>query len=187
MKVLLMDRDGTINLSPGSGRYVESWEAFRFREDTVAAMHELSLDGYSFVVITNQSGIARGAVHADEVERIHQNMVVELADRGISILKVYSCPDHPDADSDRRKPAPGMFLEAAREHGFVLDRVLYVGDDIRDCLAAVAAGCGMVLLADDPSLDDLPRNPLHFSTRVSLVEALEDIKRFYSPSADSTS
>ena len=175
MKVLLMDRDGTINLSPGSGRYVESWEAFRFREDTVAAMHELSLDGYSFVVITNQSGIARGAVHADEVERIHQNMVVELADRGISILKVYSCPDHPDADSGRRKPAPGMFLEAAREHGFVLDRVLYVGDDIRDCLAAVAAGCDGLFLEVHPNPIEAPSDSTNMLPLSELEPLLERV------------
>jgi len=187
MNVLLIDRDGTINQSPGFGRYVESWNDFEFREDTVLAMHELSLEGYSFIVITNQSGIAQGIVNADEVERIHQNMVAALAVRGIPILEVYSCPDHPDLGSVRRKPAPGMFLEAALEHGFQLDRVLYVGDDIRDCSAAAAAGCGMVFLTDGPMPDNIPENRLHFSARGSLVEALEDIRGFYSTNLESAS
>jgi|TARA_B100001750_G_C15461949_1_gene574813 histidinol-phosphate phosphatase family protein len=180
VKVLLMDRDGTINRSPGPGRYLDCWEAFEFREDTVEAMQELSLDGYSFIVITNQAGVARGIVEADEVERIHRNMVDALAVLGISVLEVYTCIDHPDVHSARRKPAPGMFLEAAREYGLRLDRVLYVGDDIRDCSAAVAAGCGMVLLAEGLPPDDLPSNPQYCSVRKSLVAALEDIREFYS-------
>lgn len=187
MNVLLMDRDGTINQSPGFGQYVKSWEAFEFREDTVLAMHELSLEGYSFIVITNQSGIAQGIMSAAEVERIHQNMVTALAVRGISILEVYSCADHPDRGSSRRKPAPGMFLEAAREHGLQLNRVLYVGDDTRDCSAAVAAGCGMVFLTDEPVPENLPENPLHFSASKSLAEALEAVRGFYSPSLESAS
>ena len=187
MKVLLMDRDGTINRSPGPGRYLDCWEAFEFREDTVDAMHELSLDGYSFIVITNKAGVARGIVEADEVERIHRNMVDALAVRGISVLEVYSCVDHPDVHSVRRKPAPGMFLEAAREYGLRLDRMLYVGDDIRDCSAAVAAGCGMVLLADGRLSYDLPLNPQYCSVQKSLVTALEDIREFYSRGSELTS
>ena len=102
MKVLLMDRDGTINRSPGPGRYLDCWEAFEFREDTVEAMQELSLDGYSFIVITNQAGVARGIVEADEVERIHRNMVDALAVLGISVLEVYTCIDHPLSPSMNR-------------------------------------------------------------------------------------
>mgnify|MGYP001587180265 CR=1 FL=1 len=181
MKLLLMDRDGTINKSPGPGRYLECWKAFEFREDTVEAMSELALDGFLFIVITNQAGVARGMVDPDELEHIHRKMVVALSERGISVLEVYSCADHPDSGSVRRKPEPGMFLEAARDHGFRLEDVLYVGDDIRDCSAATAAGCGMVLLAEDYDREDLPPNPRHCSVRRSLVDALAEVQEFYSP------
>jgi|TARA_B100000315_G_C14468649_1_gene537230 histidinol-phosphate phosphatase family protein len=184
MKILLMDRDGTINRSPGLGRYVESWEVFEFREDTVEAMKVLADDGYSFIVITNQAGIASGIVEAEEVDRIHRNMRRSLADLGICVLEVYLCSDPPGIGSMMRKPGPGMFEEAARDHGFRLGSVLYVGDDPRDCEAAVNAGCGMVLLGNELEFKNLPMNPVHSSVSRSLGRALKDVHRFYSKVSD---
>ncbi|MBI11298.1 MAG: hypothetical protein CMM55_17420 [Rhodospirillaceae bacterium] len=178
-KVLLIDRDGTINRSVGRGQYVSTWEEFEFREDTVEAMETLASEGYSFIVITNQAGIALGLVDPMEVDRIHEHMVVELAGRGIPVLDVYVCPDHWDSGSKRRKPAPGMFFEAAIDHALLLDRVLYIGDDIRDCQAAVAAGCGMVFLADEAMSHDLPVSRHHQSVHSSLLGALDAIRALH--------
>ena len=174
-----MDRDGTISKSLGFGVYLKNWESFEFREDTVAAMVELATDGFSFIVITNQAGIGRGVVSQDDVDLIHQRMSAELADRGISILDTYCCADRPDSKSEMRKPAPGMFFRAERDHGFLLEDVLYVGDDFRDCEAAAAAGCGMILLADDPEESSVPRNPRLGLVRSTLGDALPEIRRYY--------
>ena len=178
-KVLFIDRDGTINRTVGRGRYVSTWEEFEFREDTVEAMEALASEGYSFIVITNQAGIALGVVDPMEVDRIHEQMVMELAGRGISVLGVYVCPDHWDSGSTRRKPAPGMFFEAARDHALLLDRMLYIGDDIRDCQAAAAAGCGMVFLADEVMSHDLPVSRHHQSVHSSLLGALDLIRTLH--------
>ena len=178
-RVLLMDRDGTINRSVGRGRYVGSWEEFDFREDTVEAMRHLAQDGFEFIVITNQAGIASGALDPRELESVHRRMVAELEREGITILDVYMCPDPVNSNSLRRKPAPGMFLEAAADHDLDLARTLYVGDDPRDCLAAMAAGCGMVFLAEAGADYGLPPSENHRSIHGSLLEALDEARRHY--------
>ena len=78
-----------------------------------------------------------------------------------------------------RKPAPGMFHAASEDHRFRLDRVLYVGDDVRDCEAAAAAGCGMIFLADAASVAQLPVNRRHCSEHRFLTDAVEVIRNFY--------
>ena len=180
-----MDRDGTISRKLAPGVYLESWEAFEFCPDTVVAMQDLARDGFSFVVITNQSGIARGLVKASEVDRIHRKMTTELAALGITILETYVSPDSPDSPSTTRKPAPGLFHQASREHGFCLGEVLYVGDEVRDCEVASAAGCGMVLLAKSACDRNIPENDRHLSVHESMTDALDDIRSYYRRSSGS--
>ena len=178
-RILLIDRDGTISRQLARGQYVSSWEQFEFVPETVQAMRELADDGFEFIVITNQAGIALGVVEEAEVDRIHQHMTAELGRLGITVLEVYMSSDHWDSGSVMRKPAPGMFHLASDEHRFRLDRVLYVGDDIRDCQAAAAAGCGMVFLTDDSDIGHLPVTRHHQSVHRSLMEALEVIRSRY--------
>lgn len=182
-KILLVDRDGTISRPLARGQYVETWEQFEFVSETVQGLSELADDGFEFIVITNQAGIALGVVEEAEVNRIHENMTAELGRLGITVLDVYTSPDHWDSGSVMRKPAPGMFHLASDEHRFRLDRVLYVGDDIRDCQAAARAGCGMILLADDAEAGELPETPHHQSVHRSFVEALEMIRSHYDEGA----
>ena len=178
-KILLVDRDGTVSRKLAPGEYLANWEQFEFVPETVQAMRELAADGFEFIVITNQAGIGLGVVEAEEVERIHEKMTGELARLGITVLKVYMSPDHGESESVMRKPKPGMFLLASDEYRFSLDRVLYVGDDIRDCQAAAAAGCGMVFLTSDVKVEDLPVTGHHQSVHESLMGALEVIRNHY--------
>ncbi len=106
-------------------------------------------------------------------------MVDWLAHRGIRVVDVYMSPDHWESDSTTRKPAPGMFHAASEDHRFRLDRVLYVGNVVRDCQAAAAAGCGMVYLADAVSVAQLPVNHRHCSGHRFLTDAVEVIRNFY--------
>jgi phosphoglycolate phosphatase-like HAD superfamily hydrolase len=78
-----------------------------------------------------------------------------------------------------------MFYEAAQDHALLLDRVLYVGDDIRDCQAAAAAGCGMIFLADATVGHDLPASRHHQSVHESFMGALEVIRSYYDGRSDS--
>ena len=178
-RILLIDRDGTINRKAAPGEYVATREQFEFIPETVAAMRQLAADGFRFIVITNQAGIALGTVDEREVGAIHREMVDQLATEGIEVLEVYLSPDHWDSGSTTRKPAPGLFHAASTDHRFRLDRVLYVGDDERDCRAAANAGCGMVFLDDGGSSADLPANRRHHSVHRNLLEALPVIRRHY--------
>ncbi|MDG2039469.1 MAG: HAD-IIIA family hydrolase [Ilumatobacter sp.] len=162
-KILLIDRDGVINEQSPRGEYVDRWDKFRFVEDTVSALETLSRSGFRFVVITNQAGVARGLVDRQELDLIHRNMVQVLARRGVEVVAVYVSPHHWNENSIMRKPEPGMFLQASGDLRFRLDRVLYIGDDIRDCQAAANAGCGMVFLGEMGPGETMPatRHPQH--------------------------
>jgi D-glycero-D-manno-heptose 1,7-bisphosphate phosphatase len=151
-KIILIDRDGTINRKAPRGEYIRTWDKFEFLPENRKAMKELAQSGYQFIVITNQAGVARGIVDADELEKIHQNMVASLKQDGIEILKVYVCTDHWEIKSFRRKPFPGMFFEASRDFDLRLDKSLYIGDDTRDCEAAFNAGTRCIYVGDTAEL-----------------------------------
>lgn len=148
-RLLMIDRDGTINVRPPKAQYVRAWEDFVFIEDTIEAMRQLAADGFSFVVISNQAGIARGVQDAALVDEINGRMVMALRERGIRVHSVYVCPHHWDAGCECRKPAPGLFFRASREHFLRMDRTIYIGDDTRDCRAAFNAGCLSVLIGPE--------------------------------------
>ena len=146
-RILLIDRDGTINARPPRAEYVTSWEKFHWIDETVEAMQQLAARGFRFIVLSNQAGIARGMLAAAAVAAVNTRMCDELRCRGIEILSVYVCPHHWDDGCDCRKPAPGMFFRASAEHQLRLDRTMFVGDDPRDSLAAYNADCLGVLIA----------------------------------------
>jgi D-glycero-D-manno-heptose 1,7-bisphosphate phosphatase len=152
-RILLIDRDGTINGRPPQGEYLSGWQAFRWIEPTVDAMRQLAGLGFRFIVISNQAGIGRGVVAAAAVEEINRRMVAELSSQGIDVLDVYVCPHHWEDRCRCRKPEPGLFFDASREHLLRMDRTVYVGDDPRDCRAAFNAGCLSVLVGPERDQD----------------------------------
>lgn len=178
-KILLIDRDGTINKKAPQGEYITCWDNFQWIPETLAAMKILASEGFEFIVITNQAGIAREMVSKEQVDNIHKNMIDELQAQGVSVIKVYMSPDHWDGDSFTRKPAPGMFFQAAKDYNLRMDHSIYIGDDERDCVAAANAGCGMIYLSEsdeDPILEEYP-SP-YFKSR-SLLECVDSIKHVY--------
>lgn len=179
-KILLIDRDGTMNEKAPSGEYITHWNHFKWIPETLNALIDLSKLGFKFIIITNQAGIARKMIEPHALEDIHKRVVSELAEVGVEVLHVYMCPDHWDANSSMRKPAPGMFFQAAREFNLRMDRCLYVGDDERDCIAAANAGCGMIYLSnreEPPNLEEFPKT---FLMSTELQGAVAHIKDVYS-------
>lgn len=174
-KILLIDRDGTINNKAANGEYITKWEEFSWIPETRRAMEKLSKKGFKFIIITNQAGISRQKIASVELENIHKKMIDELNAIGIEVLKVYMCPDHWNDNSFMRKPAPGMFFQAAKDFNLRLDHCLYVGDDERDCLAATNAGCGMVYITNQESLPKLEEFPKSLFVSKSLEDALHHI------------
>ncbi len=113
---IFLDRDGTINVDHG---YVHEIDEFEFIEGVIDAMRQLKEMGYALVVVTNQSGIARGKFTEAQFETLTEWMDWSLADRGVDLDGIYYCPHHPQGTveayrqtCDCRKPHPGMFISA---------------------------------------------------------------------------
>lgn len=170
-RIVMVDRDGTINQRPPRGEYVEDWNGFHWIDETVEALEQLARRGFRFIVISNQAGIGRGVLKAAAVDDINRRMVDALGARGVNVLGVYVCPHHWDDRCACRKPEPGMFFQASREHLVRLDRTIYVGDDLRDATAAFNAECLSVLVG--PERDGDPGGGVKPAlTAASLLDAV---------------
>jgi D-glycero-D-manno-heptose 1,7-bisphosphate phosphatase len=152
-RVVMIDRDGTLNERPPRGEYVRDWDGFHWIGENVEGLRRLAQQGFQFIVISNQAGIARGMVDPDAAAEINRRMVGELASQGIDVLDVYVCPHHWDEGCTCRKPAPGLFFQASRQHLLRMDRTVYIGDDPRDCRAAFNAECECVLVGPERDAD----------------------------------
>ena len=143
-KAAFLDRDGVINADHG---YVSRPENFEWLPGVFEACRELVRLGYALVVVTNQSGIARGYYGEEDFLRLTDWMKARFADEGVSIAGVYYCPHHPEKGigayklaCDCRKPMPGMLLRAAEELSLDLSKSVMFGDKPGDMTAARRAG-----------------------------------------------
>jgi D-glycero-D-manno-heptose 1,7-bisphosphate phosphatase len=178
-KILLIDRDGVINRKAPRGQYISRWEDFEWIPETRGVIKQLAQEGFSFIVISNQAGIARGMIDPDELELIHRNMKEELQKDGVEILDIYVCPHHWDEKCFCRKPNPGMFFQASREHLFRLDKTLFIGDDPRDCQAAWNAGCSSIFFGVKNKIKTLPEQYHPDFVTTDLREAVDFTKDFF--------
>jgi D-glycero-D-manno-heptose 1,7-bisphosphate phosphatase len=153
---LFLDRDGVINRDLG---YVHRIEAFEFLDgifDLCRAARDADLEIH---VVTNQAGIGRGYYTETEFAVLSEWMTSRFMEQGVEIIRVHHCPFHPEyglgeyqRQSSRRKPAPGMILDAAAEHGLDLSNSVMVGDKATDMQAAQAAGVRYrILFSSDPT------------------------------------
>ncbi len=148
-KAVFFDRDGVINVDHG---YVSKKNDFAFVDDIFSVMRTLAKKGYALIIVTNQSGIGRGYYTGDDFQVLTSWMLSRFAEEGVEIAGVYHCPHSPEADCACRKPAPGMFFQAIREHSIDPEASWMVGDKSSDMEAAEAAGiCNRVLLGDADS------------------------------------
>lgn len=156
-KAAFLDRDGVINLDRA---YVSRWEDFEFVPGAIDAMRRLKQAGYALVVVTNQSGIARGYYSEAQYQALTAAMQQALLDAGAAVDAVYHCPHHPKSqlaelalDCDCRKPAPGMILRAAKELNLSLPDSILVGDKPSDIEAARAAGVGRAYIVQSDNAE----------------------------------
>lgn len=140
---IFLDRDGTLNVEV---HYLRRPEQIRLIDGVPQALHALRAAGYALVVITNQSGIARGYFDHATLGAIHATLVSVLADHGASLDGIYACPHHPDDACACRKPRSDLYHRAAREHELDLSRSLMIGDKDTDLLAAKNLGMESILV-----------------------------------------
>lgn len=140
---VFLDRDGTVNVEVN---YLGDADQFRLLPHVAPAIRQLNETGVPVVIVTNQSGIARGYFSRAEMDAVHACMHTELAQAGARIDAVYFCPHHPDDGCTCRKPAPGLLIRAAAEMAIDLSKSVIIGDKYSDLAAGKAVGCLTVLV-----------------------------------------
>lgn len=163
---VFLDRDGVINEDLG---YVHTRETFRFIPGVFKACRLFREMGFRIIVVTNQSGIARGLFSVEDFDRLTRWMMEELRRHDAAIDDVYVCPHHPQhgigeyrCACDCRKPQPGLLLRAALDWDLWMPGSVLVGDKWSDMRAGAAAQVGRCFLL--PSASDSGEAPRDFLT-----------------------
>lgn len=140
---IILDRDGTINVEKN---YLHTIDEFEFEKNAIAGLKLLQHKGYGLIVITNQSGIARGLYTIKDAEIVHEYMLTELYKYNVVISKVYMCPHSEEDNCQCRKPKIGLYLQAIKEYDIDIEKSYLIGDRIRDIepSKALKSRCGLV-------------------------------------------
>jgi len=140
---VFLDRDGTLNPDPG---YIKSPDQLELFSGVPEALAKLKRAGARLIIVTNQSGIARGLLSHDDLAAVHAKLGQILNRAGASLEAIYYCPHHPDDGCDCRKPNRGMIDQAVSERGVDLERVYLIGDHVRDIGLAKRIGARSILV-----------------------------------------
>mgnify|MGYP001168677398 CR=1 FL=1 len=181
---LFLDKDGTLvhdvpyNVDPGK---------IALAEGAGPALARVAAQGFALVVVTNQSGVARGYFAEDALHRVHGRLAALLRPHRVELSGFYWCPHHPEGtvptfarECACRKPGPGLLHRAAAELGLDLQRSWMIGDILNDVEAGCRAGCRTILLDSGGETEWLPgscRTPDHTVTGWELVPDLLTGKR----------
>ncbi|MGH2449204.1 MAG: D-glycero-alpha-D-manno-heptose-1,7-bisphosphate 7-phosphatase [Chloroflexota bacterium] len=186
-----MDRDGTL---VHARHYPRRPQDLELVEGIGPEMSRLRSAGFELIMVTNQSGLARGYFGLADLQRMHDSLASRLAALQAPLDAIYFCPHHVDGivpglsvDCPCRKPRPGMLLDAARERDLVMDHCWFVGDILDDVEAGRRAGCRTVLvdLATEASPTEMLRRP-HFVARDTphALRIIQRVERVASPRVD---
>jgi len=177
-RAVFLDRDGTINLEKD---YLFRIVDFEFVPGAPEAIKLLNIAGLFVVVVTNQSGIARGYFTEADVETLHRHISEELAAAGARIDAWLYCPHHPEGKGRYagqctcRKPLPGMLVDAAARFDIDLESSVMIGDKRADVEAGLAAGCRPILVRSGYGVGEetyLPAGIEVYDDLLSAVQAL---------------
>lgn len=156
-KAIFLDRDGTINVDKD---YLYRKEDFEYLPGAIEGLRKLSQEGFLLIVITNQSGIARGFYSKEDYLALDSWMKEDLRSKGISVVASYFCPHLPDAKIKRykkicscRKPGTELFWRAQKEFGIDMSRSFAIGDRMRDLSICVESGVKGILLSGGKAPD----------------------------------
>ncbi len=175
-RAVFLDRDGTINIEKD---YLYQIADFEFIPGAVEAIKILNQAGIMVVVVTNQSGVARGYYTEDDVEILHRHIASELERSGAHVDAWLFCPHHPAGRGsyalpcDCRKPLPGMFKDASRSHDIDLQNSTMIGDKRADIEAGLAAGCRTILVRTGYGTEEEPYVPPQTTVCDDLLSAVK--------------
>jgi D-glycero-D-manno-heptose 1,7-bisphosphate phosphatase len=153
-KVVFLDRDGVINNN--SLYYTYHCKDFKINDGLIESLQILTERGFEFIIITNQSGISKGIYSKKDVEKVHQFLLHELNNSGISILEIYYCTHHSDVEACLcRKPNPLLIEKAISRFQINPLNSYFIGDQQRDVDTAIAAGIKPVLIEPNSNLKNV--------------------------------
>ena len=144
MKLIVLDRDGVINHD--SDDYIKTTDEWVPIDGSLEAIARLNQGGYTVVVASNQSGIARGYFDIETLTAMHRKMAMLLEKLGGHVDAIFYCPHGPKDNCDCRKPKPGMLLEIGQRFNVSLEDVVFIGDSVTDIKAAANANARSVLV-----------------------------------------
>ena len=159
-RAVFLDRDGVINKDPP--HYAHRLDQLELIPRSDVAIKLLNDLGYLVIVISNQSGVARGYYTEDQISLFNNTLINEIQKKGGNIDAIYYCPHHPYAIIEKykkncncRKPQPGMILQAAQEYNIDLKKSFVVGDKLSDIEAGKNAGCQTILVLTGHGSDEV--------------------------------
>jgi D-glycero-D-manno-heptose 1,7-bisphosphate phosphatase len=170
IKTIFLDRDGIINKEIN---YLHKIDEFEFIDGIFDSCLFLINLGYKVIIITNQSGIARGYYTEKDYQKLTQWMLRKFNEKNIKILDIFHCPHGPDSTCFCRKPKPGMFLEAKSKYNINMKKSWMIGDKETDILAANSAGISNTILLIDNSSKDLTKSESDFF--INSIEQLKEV------------
>ena len=156
-RYVLLDRDGVINHD--SDVFIKSPDEWIPIEGSLEAIALLNAYGYQVIVVTNQSGIARGLFDETMLEKIHAKMYQLVSEKGGHIAAIYFCPHGADSDCECRKPKAGLLKAFAADFHADLTTIAVIGDSLRDLQAAEAVGAKPILVKTGKGQHTLLNNP----------------------------
>ena len=139
MELVILDRDGVINQKRSD--YIKSADQWQPIPGSIEAIARLSHAGYTPVVATNQSGLARGLFDLEDLEAMHAKMTQLVEAEGGSLEAIFYCPHHPDDGCKCRKPKTGLLDAIEAEFNTSVAGAPFIGDSLRDLEAALAKAC----------------------------------------------
>lgn len=169
-KAVFLDRDGTINEEMGYINHISRFKIFSYTFEAIKILNDLD---FKVIIVTNQSGLARGYFDEDLLEQIHKELLVQAKKNNAEISKIYFCPHHKNAvvekykvDCNCRKPKPGMLLKARQELSISLQDSFLISDRYKDIQFAFNNNVKSILVKTGYGLGeftyqqkDWPRDP----------------------------
>lgn len=172
-KTVFLDRDGTLIIDK---IYLNDPDQIEYLPGVFEALCRLRDRGYQFIVVTNQSGIARGIVSVENLNETHRRIRAAFGEHGVEFKEFYYAPYSVESNHPMRKPHPGMLLQGANEFAADLPHSWMIGDRLSDVIAGSRAGCRSILLTGVELPDpNAPKEAQPTFVVDSLMEATECI------------
>ena len=169
IKTIFLDRDGVINREIN---YLHKQDEFEFIDDIFSVCHLFKKLQYEIIIITNQSGIARGFYKESEYQNLTKWMIDQFNKQGIDILDIFHCPHGPESNCSCRKPKPGMLFAAKSKYNIDMTQSWMIGDKDSDISAANSAGIHQTIM-----LKSIHNDKNYDSSASYYINSLKEIKK----------